>query len=209
MLHVDGHIAGFDKEVADARRRVLHHQLPGGVVVLSAAVADAGKQIINLVAQPAFGQGHIQHGPFGFLLHRRQRGAQAVQLVEVDCKADGVRAGGELLHQPVVPAAFEQRPGQTPQIPLKDQPVIVFHLTRQREIQPDAAARRFQRFGQRPQLGSGCPHPVVLAEGLGPRQRLFVPAAEAQQPAQGLGPGIVQPGSLGRCPQLVGIFLPQ
>ena len=46
VLNVDGHIAGLDKEVADARCRVLHHQLSGGVIVLCAAVADAGQQVI-------------------------------------------------------------------------------------------------------------------------------------------------------------------
>ena len=59
------------------------------------AVADAGQQAVNFIAQTAFRQGHIQHHPVGLLLlDRRQRGAQAVQLVQIDRKPDGVRAGG-------------------------------------------------------------------------------------------------------------------
>ena len=99
MLHIDGHVAGFDQKIPDARCRVFHHQLAGGVVVLRAAVADASQQMIDLVAQPPLGQRHVQHHLAGVLmLHRRHR-VQPVQLVQIHRKADSTRPGGELLQQ--------------------------------------------------------------------------------------------------------------
>ena len=129
MLHIDGHVAGLDQKIPDARRRVLHHQLAGGVVVLRAAVADARQQVIHLVTQPPFGQRHVQHHLAGVLmLHRRHR-VQPVQLVQIHRKADGTRPGGELLQQQVVPSALQQRAGQGFEIALKHKAVVVFHLT--------------------------------------------------------------------------------
>ena len=210
MLDIDGHIAGLDEEIPDARFGVLDHQLPGSIVVLGAAVADAGQQAIDLIAQTAFRQSHIQHHPVGLLLlDRRQRGAQAVQFIQIDRKPDGVRAGGEFLHQQVVASALEQRAGQALQIALKDQPVVILHLARQREVQPDAPAHGAQGTRQRPQLGGCGPHPVVFAEGFGAGQRLFAAAAEGQQRTQRIGSGIVQPGGLCGGPQLVGVLLAQ
>ena len=73
--------------------------------------------VVDLVAQPALGQGHVQHHTVGFLLlHRRQGSAQAVQLIQIDRKADGTSPGGELLHQQVVASAFQQGAGQGFQI---------------------------------------------------------------------------------------------
>ena len=210
MLDVNGHIAGLDEEVADARCRVFHHQLPGGVVILRAAVADPGQQVVHLIAQAALGQGHVQHHSVGvLLLHRRQRGAQAVQFVEVDRKADGPGPGGEFLHQQIVASALQQRAGQAAQIPLKNKAVVVFHLARQRQVQPGRAARLCQRRGQCPQLGGGFPHPGVPAQGLGLGQDGGVIAAQLQQGRQGVRPGALQPGSGCSGPQLVDVFGPQ
>ena len=99
MLHIDGNVAGLDEEVADAGLRVFHHQLAGGVVVLRAAVADARQQIVDLVAQPPFGQRHVQHHLAGVLMLYRRHRVQPVQLVQIHRKADGARPGGELLQQ--------------------------------------------------------------------------------------------------------------
>ena len=210
VLDVDGHIAGLDEKIADACRRVLHHQLPGGVVVLGTAVADARQKVIDLIAQTALWQGHVQHGLFrGLLLHRRQRGAQAVQLVEVDCEADGPRPRGEFLHQQVIPPAFEHRTGEGLQIALKDEAVVVLHLTGQRHVQTDASVRTVQLGGDGVQLSGGGPHPLVPAGCFHPRQHLFAAAAELHQPGQRLCACLVQPGGRGRRPQLVEVLGPQ
>ena len=79
VLHVDGHVAGLYEKIADARPGVLHHQLPGVGVVLRAAVAHAGQQVVDLVPQAALGQGHVQHHGARRLLRRLV--GEAVQLV--------------------------------------------------------------------------------------------------------------------------------
>ena len=99
VLHIDGHVAGLDQKIPDARCRVFHHQLAGGVVVLRAAVADARQQIVDLVAQPPFGQRHVQHHLAGVLMLYRRHRVQPVQLVQIHRKADGTRPGGEFLQQ--------------------------------------------------------------------------------------------------------------
>ena len=166
--------------------------------------------MVDLVAQTALGQGHVQHHLVGaVLLHRRQGSAQAVQLVQIDRKANGTGPGGELLHQQVVPAALEQGAGQGFEVALKNKAVVVFHLTGQGQIQPDGTARLFQRPGQPLQLFHRSPHGVVAAQGFGTEQGVGVAAAEGQHPAQGVGGVLVQPGGEGSGPQLVGVFLAQ
>ena len=165
--------------------------------------------MIHLITQTALGQGHVQHHPVGaVLLHRRQRGAQAVQLVQIDRKADGPGPGGELLHQQVVAAALEQGAGQGFQIALKHKAVVVFHLTGQRHVQPDHAARLFQRHSQRFQLGHRCAHGIVFAQGCSLFHRFGIGTGKIQHAAQGIG-GIGKTGCSGCSPQLVGVFLPQ
>ena len=166
--------------------------------------------MIHLITQTALGQGHVQHHPVGaVLLHRRQRGAQAVQLVQIDRKADGPGPGGELLHQQVVAAALEQGAGQGFQVALKHKAVVVFHLTGQRHVQPDDAARLFQRHSQRFQLSHSRAHGVIAAQGSGLCKGIGIAAAEAQHAAQDVGGGIGKTGGSGGGPQLVGVFLPQ
>ena len=210
MLDIDGHVAGLDEEVADACLRVFHHQFAVGVVILRAAVADARQKVIDLIAQTALRQCHVQHHPVGaVLLHRRQGSAQAVQLIQIDGKADGTGTGGEFLHQQVIAAALEQRPGQGLEVALKHKAVVVFHLTGQRHIQPDGALHPCQRPGQRFQLGHSGIHGVILAQGFRFCKGLAVSAGKAQHTAQGVGGGIVQPGGFCGRPQLMGVLFPQ
>ena len=207
MLDVDCNVAGLDEEVPDAGGGVLHHQLAGSVVVLGAAVADTSQQVIDLVAETALRQSYVQHGLFGFLLlYRRERGAQAVQLVEIDRKADGPRARGELLHQQVIPPALEHRTGKRLQIALKHKAVVIFHLTGQRHVQTDAAACTSQLFGDGFQLGSGGFHPLVPAGGFHTGKHILTAAAEAHQPRQRVGIGLIRPGGGCRRFQLVEVF---
>ena len=125
----------------------------------------------------------------------RERGAQAVQLVEIDRKADGPRARGELLHQQVIPPALEHRTGKRLQIALKHKTVVIFHLTGQRHVQTDAAACTSQLFGDGFQLGSGGFHPLVPAGGFHTGKHILTAAAEAHQPRQRVGTGSSGPAA--------------
>ena len=75
-------------------------------------------------------------------------------------------------------------------------------------VQPDHAARLFQRHSQRFQLGHSRAHGVIAAQSSGLCKGIGIAAAEAQHAAQGIG-GIGKTGSSGGGPQLVGVFLPQ
>ena len=61
VLHVDGHVAGLDQEVAHAALRVFKHELSVVLVDGGALVPDAGEQPVHLIAQPALGQRNRQH----------------------------------------------------------------------------------------------------------------------------------------------------
>ena len=207
MLHIDRHIAGFYQKIPDACRRVLHHQFPGGIVVLRAAVADACQQLVYLISQPSLGQRHVEHAlPGLLLLHRRQGSAEPVQLVQIHRKADGTGAGGKFPHQQVVPPALQQGAGQGGQVTLKDQTIIVLHLSRKGHIQTDDPAQFPQRLFQRPQLCSGSGHCLVAAQRLHPGQDVRIAARKVQHPAEGPGSVLRQAGGKGGGAQLMGVL---
>ena len=93
VLHVDGHVTGLYQEVADAGLRVLHHQLPGVVVIFRAAVAHACQQIVYLVAEAA----RLGSATFSITFPPSSSAGtsgQRVQLVQIQREADGPRSRG-------------------------------------------------------------------------------------------------------------------
>ena len=203
MFHIDGHVAGLDQEAPHPGGGVLHHQLAGGVVVLGGQAAGGGQQAVDLVPQPALGQGHVQQGGGG---RRRGRRGQAVQLVQIDGEPHRPRPGGELAGQQVVAAAPQHRPGRALQVPLQDQAVVILHLPRKGQVDLDVLAGLGQR---RPQLGHGGPHGGVPAGGLRPGQHRGRRPAESQQGGQGLRPFRAQAGGQRRRPQPMAVAGPQ
>ena len=185
MLHVDGHIAGLHQKIADTGGGILHHQFPGVVVVFGTAVAHACQQVVDLVAQPALGQGHVQHD----LLPGAGSGVgHAVQLVQVQGKADGTGTLAELSRQGVVPPTLQNRPGQAGQVALEHQAVVVFHIVDQGQVQLQIGRLTLglQGVAQRPQLGEGRTHGGVESQGLRRVQHRLPVAGQSAQAAQGI-----------------------
>ena len=200
MFHVNGYVRGFHQKVADTGLPVFHHQLAGVIIVFAAAVAYAGQQVIDLVAQTTLRQRHVEHGFF----FGGRGGFQPVQLVEIEGEAHSRDVGGKLPGQQVITASFEHRRGQTGQITLKYQTVVILHITGQRQIQTDDLILPGELTAKAGQFGQRLRHLLIFHQSTGAGQRLFYPARQLQQSNEGIGVG--QSGLLGFLPQAMGTF---
>ena len=201
MLHINGHVRGLYQKIADAGLPVFHHQLAAVVVIFGAAIAHLSQQAVDLVPQSSLGQRHIQHGRFR--LFRRREGLQPVQVVEVQGEAQRGNARGELPGQQVIAAALEHRRGQAGQAALKHQPIVIFHVARQGQVQPQLLRRAVQAPVQCLQFLQRIRHGLTADQAPRPVQRLGKGAGQVQQGAQTV-PFQAKPCALP--PQLMGVF---
>ena len=203
MFYINGNVGGFHQKIADTGLFVFHHQLAGVVVVFLAAVAHLCQQVINLVAQAALGQRHVEDGVF---LVTRNSGFQAIQLVEIECKAHGGDAGVELPCQQVVAAALKHRSSQTGQVTLEHQAVVIFHITRQRKVHGDFLPLTGQLAAQTGQFGQRLSHLLIFHQCTGAGEGLLHRAGQFQQGTQVISVGQADFGTF--LPQTVGALSP-
>ena len=131
-LDVDRNVAGLDPEIAHPRLGILKNQL--AVILLDGRTGKARrlKHCVDLFAEPALGQRHIEHGVLRDI--PRGRLLDALEHIEVNGEADRLTAALHAVQELVVSAAGEHAVGYAAHKALEDHAVIITAVAHDRKV---------------------------------------------------------------------------